>query len=242
MAVLTKAQIKHIQSFANKKSRELQDTYIVEGIKSVQDCLQHGAILQQIFVSQPSGFANEVVIPSFEMYKISLLTTPSTVLALFKKPLLTIAPTTGICLVIDGLQDPGNLGTILRTAHWFGIRQIVCSVETVDFFNPKTIQATMGSIAALQLYKTDIFSFLQNSKNMAIYATTLSGKPLQEVPIEKNACIVIGQEGKGIRQEIINLCRHQIKIKGAPGAESLNAAVATGIVCHHFFAALAAKN
>jgi RNA methyltransferase, TrmH family len=235
MAVLTKAQIKHIQSFANKKSRELLLSYLVEGVKSVQDCLQHGAVLQQIYVTQLYGFANEILIPDYEMEKISLLSNPSTVVALFEKPPILQVPTANTCLIIDGIQDPGNLGTILRTAHWFGIHQIVCSLDTVDFFNPKTIQASMGSIAALQLFKTDILLFLQKNNKRPSYATSLAGKPLQEVTIEKNALIIIGQEGKGIRQEVLDLCTHQIKIPGAPGAESLNAAVAAGIVCHHFF-------
>jgi RNA methyltransferase, TrmH family len=232
---LTKAQISYIKSFAEKKTRDIEHAYVAEGLKSIIDILKHGHQPKLIFCTQDYKLPQQQIIPTYQMEKISQLHTPTTVLAIFyKSKQAIIPPKTKLILVLDGLQDPGNLGTIIRTAHWYGVQQIVCSTTTVDAFGSKCVQATMGSIAAVNIIRTNVVNFLQEHTHISKYATVLSGTNVQDVVVPKQAIIVIGKEGEGISADVQACCNCGITIPQIGSAESLNAAVATGIILNKF--------
>jgi RNA methyltransferase, TrmH family len=233
---LTKLQIKHIQSLVHKKYREENACFVAEGLKNITDIHKFGLTILQLYTTQSTNLPNAVIVSDIEMKKISGLTTPSNAVAIIgMPPQKSLDVTNKITLVLDGIQDPGNMGTIIRTAHWFGIKNVVCSTDSADAFAPKVVQATMGSIGAVQVLRCDVEQFLQQHKTIPAYATSLSGKPLHTIDTCPEAFIVMGKEGEGIRPNVMQLCTHHIKIMGSGQAESLNVAVATGIICQHFF-------
>ena len=177
-----------------------------------------------------AGFINES-----ELERISFLSTPHQILGIFKQPVFdsSISLTNTITLLLDGIQDPGNLGTIIRIADWFGISQIIASKDSVDVYNPKVVQATMGGIARVRIIYEDILSFILAHENIPLYASTLQGKPLSSVGKITEAMLIVGNESKGISEEILRLSNHQITIPKFGQAESLNAAVALGIILSH---------
>lgn len=242
--MLSKSRLKYIQSLAHKKFREASAEFIIEGPK----------IMEEFLVNQP-GLINEIyaldtwldgakhllrsvdsnkIIPvtEIDLGKISLLTTPNQVLALVKKlnppddPILKGRFT----LVLDNIQDPGNLGTIIRTADWFGITQIICSNESVELYNPKLIQSTMGSILRVQVFYLDLETWIKAQKDIPIFCTALEGKNLFELQPIKEGLMIIGNESKGVRPSIMSAATEKISIPRYGGAESLNAAVAASIV------------
>ena len=173
-----------------------------------------------------------------ELEKISLLTTPNQVVAIvqqFDKGNIITAKDQ-ITLALDTLQDPGNLGTIIRIADWFGIKQIVCSLDSADIYNPKVVQSTMGSIARVKILYTDLKEWLGAQKNIPIYAASLHGKNIADIKKINEGIIIIGNESKGISEEIMKLANAGITIPAKGKAESLNAAVATGIILSHILA------
>lgn len=135
--------------------------------------------------------------------------------------------------MVDDLQDPGNMGTIIRIADWFGIDQIVCSKNSVEYYNPKVVQSTMGSLARVNIFYTDLISFIQNNKEIPLYAAALKGESVFEMGRIEEGIIVIGNESKGIHAELLKLSTHKITIPRFGHAESLNAAVAAGIILSH---------
>jgi RNA methyltransferase, TrmH family len=191
--------------------------------------LQHNSILQKY------GGAVIISVKDFELQKISAFTTPNNIVAIFKQKLVDpdINYADKITLALDGIQDPGNFGTIIRTADWFGIKNIVCSPKCADLYNPKVVQSTMGSLANVDIRYTDLHSFLSTQK-IRIYATGLQGVELQKIQTPKQAIIVIGSEGNGISTQIMDLVTQKITIAKIGNAESLNAAVATGIILAKF--------
>jgi TrmH family RNA methyltransferase len=176
--------------------------------------------------------AEVFVVKDFELEKISLLTTPNNVLGVFKKKINAEAININgkITLVLDTIQDPGNLGTIIRTADWFGVENIVCSLACADMYNPKVVQSTMGSLARVNIFYTDINVWLGKNKAIKKYAAALNGKNISSLKGVKEGIIIIGNEGKGISPEILNAVDEKITIPKIGEAESLNAAVATGII------------
>ena len=172
------------------------------------------------------------LVDSRELERISSLTTPNDVLGIFKKPTFSnpITAQAGISLLLDAIQDPGNLGTILRCADWFGITQVICSEECADVFSAKVIQSTMGSISRVQVLYTDPDLFLKTNNQVPVYAALLDGKNIYDYPKIKEGIIVVGNESKGIRPSLIKPGIHKITIPRRGDAESLNAAVATGII------------
>lgn len=168
-----------------------------------------------------------------EMKRISGLSTPSNVLAILEKP-VWVRPSAykGITLLLDTIQDPGNLGTIIRTADWFGVKHIICSEGSVDCFNPKVIQSTMGSIFRMNLFYEDIMKFIDANAGIPVLAASLHGKPLEENEQWKDLFLVIGNESGGIRKEILDKASRKLLISRRGEAESLNAAVATGILLY----------
>lgn len=232
---LTKAQIKHIQAFAIKKYRDEQHCFVAEGLKNITDIIKNGLELVQVYVTEPLLLPKEIIIQVFEMEKISMLHNASNCIAIFKKPIVSqLNLINKISLIIDGVQDPGNLGTIIRTAHWFGISNIFCSMDSADAYAPKVVQATMGSIGAMPIIRCNLEELIVANKNIPSYAATLDGQYMYRMPKAKEAFIVVGKEGEGISKSIQDICTNKIKIEGIGSAESLNVAVATGIICHYF--------
>ncbi|MBL0358995.1 MAG: RNA methyltransferase [Chitinophagaceae bacterium] len=244
--MLSKTHSKYIQSLHHKKSRDADNVFIAEGNKVVPELVQskqfvcieilgtkewlqqHEVFLRKYY----NGPLQEV--ESFELEKISALSTPNQVLAIFKKAAPVAIEVKGkISLVLDTIQDPGNLGTIIRIADWFGIQNIICSNNSTEMYNPKVVQSTMGSLGRVDIIYTDIAEWLQEHNEIRVYAAALDGKPVQQCKGIKEGLIIIGNESKGISKEILELVNEKITIPKIGEAESLNAAVATGIILSH---------
>ena len=169
-----------------------------------------------------------------ELQRVSFLSTPNQVLAVFRKPVFEQARfEDSVSLVLDGIQDPGNLGTIVRIADWFGIRNLVCTPDSADVFNPKAIQSTMGSIGRVQVLYKDPVALMDRYPDLPVYTAVLEGESIYKQPTIPKGWIVIGNESKGIRGELLQRATHPITIPRIGQAESLNAAVATGIILSH---------
>ena len=213
---------------------------MAEGVKIVEELISSEIKVREIFglldwVDEHKEVCEKASIEIFrvnrkELDRISFLTTPNQVLAVCEIPMWDINSKTGgeIQLALDGIRDPGNLGTIIRTSDWFGVNEIVCSDDCVDVFNPKVVQATMGSIARVKVVYTELPQYLARARK-EIYATVLGGDSIFDSrPGE--GIYIIGNESKGIRAEVLQHATHKISIPSKGGAESLNASVAAGIV------------
>lgn len=241
--MLDKSVIKDIQSLAGKKQRERSGTFLLEGPKLVQELLQaHPVLALGIYATEPWATENKellkgkplTIVSENELGRISQLATPHQVLAIAKQiPTTEPSAKVGITLVCCGIQDPGNLGTIIRIADWFGVKQIVCSEDTADLYNPKVVQSSMGSIFRVKLYYTELVNWLQQQKGVPIYACLLEGKDVTQMDRVQEGIFLIGNESKGIPAELTQLSQVKITIPGKGEAESLNAAVAIGIVLSH---------
>jgi TrmH family RNA methyltransferase len=176
------------------------------------------------------------IVTESELQKISSLSTPKQVLAVFKKKIQCkeFSVKDNITLVLDDIQDPGNLGTIIRTADWFGVKNMVCSLQTADMYNSKVVQSTMSSLARVNIIYTDIENWLKENHKVKIYAAVLNGKNLHEIGRVDECILLIGNESKGLSEKIISLADEKITIKKIGKAESLNAAVANAIILHQF--------
>lgn len=240
--MLSKAQISLISSLKNKKYRKDNQLFIAEGIKSVEEFINSSYQIDIIYVTEdaltklnkiPQNIKFELVSEK-DFAKITQLTTPQGVLALVKIPnsksVLELATYSNHMLVLDNIQDPGNLGTIIRTAEWFGMTHIVCSIDTVDVYNPKVVQATMGSLSRVEMIYTDISSFLTLYKGKK-YGALLNGENIYNVDFGESGLIVLGNEGNGIRDSILPLLDTAVTIPRVGNAESLNVAVASTIFC-----------
>jgi TrmH family RNA methyltransferase len=241
--MLVKSQVKYIQSLSQKKQRDADDVFVAEGPKIINELLDSPNIqLQQLFATDewirqnPTMAANAVPVTNAELARLSFLQTPNQVTAIFRKPVFpsTIIFTNKISLMMDEIQDPGNMGTIIRSADWFGTNLIICSRECADVFNPKVVQATMGSISRVQVIYNDLLTLLQKKSGVPVYAATLDGRDLNTIKAVKEAIILIGNESRGIDESLLALCDHKITIPQKGKAESLNAAVATGIILNKF--------
>lgn len=253
--MISKAKLKLIHSLENKKGRRENGLFVAEGPKVVGDLLSRFPVKLVVAVdewiknnSDHLRDAEIVEVSDEELRKASLLQHPQDVLALFELPRDTadasdIHPLPGsdevLSLALDGVQDPGNLGTIIRVADWFGIENIFCSTNTVDAYSPKVIQATMGSIARVRLYYTDLEQLLRGlSSDYPVYGTLLDGEDIYSQKLSRGGLIVMGNEGNGISPAIRPLINHRLLIpnypKGRPTADSLNVAIATAITCAEF--------
>jgi RNA methyltransferase, TrmH family len=242
--MLSKTQVKYIQSLLHKKFREEYGQFIVEGPKmaaeaitlSPADIINIYACAEWITSGHhfDHGLIQKTVeVSAQEMEKISALHTPSSVLVVLRKPSFSAPPAwDGITLVLDGIQDPGNLGTIIRTADWFGVKHIICGTGTADCYNPKVTQSTMGSIFRVRLFYEDLDSFFGHNDQIPIAATSLDGEPLRPAEKWESLFLVIGNESQGVRQAILDRAGRKILIPRTGNGESLNAAVATGIVLY----------
>ncbi|MFA4979432.1 23S rRNA (uridine(2479)-2'-O)-methyltransferase [compost metagenome] len=240
--MLSKAQISLITSLQNKKYRKQHGLFIVEGIKSVMEFISSSYEVESIFytddantkVGKISHNIKSHELTETEFQKISALKSPQGILALVKLPLQQKIVSSNLknkfSLVLDDVQDPGNLGTIIRTAEWFGIEHIICSIGTVDAYNPKVVQATMGSLARLQIHYTDLTDFIP-ATGLKVYGALLDGQSIYQTVWADEGLIVMGNEGNGISDEIIPLIDQAVTIPRLGQAESLNVAVATTIFC-----------
>jgi len=242
--MITKNQVKYIQSLGQKKSRDEANCFLAEGPKLVGELLMAGncRVVQlyalKEWIDANPGASRDIEITEVstgELEKISQLATPNQVIGVIEKMKwkdeLNVKGT--ISLVLDNIQDPGNMGTIIRLADWFGINTIFCSVDCADVYNPKVVQASMGSISRVRVEYMDILSLLKKNKEMRIYAAVLNGRDITKMEKLHEGIIVIGNESKGINEEILKIANVQITIPGKGKAESLNAGVAAGIILSH---------
>jgi len=243
--MLVKSKVKYIQSLGQKKFRQQEGVFIAEGPKLVKELLtEHSDSVLEIFALKTWIEENKKItdnrnlteITEAELEKISQLTTPNQVVAVVKhfNTIKPIADKEKFILVLDGIQDPGNLGTIIRIADWFGVQHIVCSEDSADRYNPKVVQSTMGSIGRVNVFYTSLTKWLGEQQDARIYAAVLEGQDITRMQEPAGGVIVIGNESKGISEEVLRFCNVTITIPQKGKAESLNAAVATGIILSHF--------
>ena len=244
--LITKSQVKYIQSLAHKKFRDAEGVFVVEGPKVTLELLTNGALRpRQVYAEKewigtlPPELAKRlktgplVEVGPAELERLSGLTTPNQVVAIFEKP--SFPPpvwTAGVHLVLDTIQDPGNLGTIVRLADWFGISVVVAGPESADVYNAKAVQSTMGSIGRVNVLYEDPMALLRGLQ-LPVYAAVLEGQGLYGLPRIRQGFIVIGNEARGIGPALLELATRRITIPRIGQAESLNAAVATGIILSH---------
>jgi TrmH family RNA methyltransferase len=242
--MLSKNQLRSIQSLQLKKNREESGLFIVEGEKSVLELINAGnwevdsIFAVDTFVTKFADLPGQVtIVTGDDLKKLSGLHSANTVLAVAKQKKGTLDNLLkGLSIVLDDIRDPGNLGTIIRIADWFGVENVICSNSTVDLYNPKTIQATMGSFLRVNVVYTDIKKLIeQNQTNVPVYATVLNGENIYKENLPENAWIVMGNEANGISEEIKSLIKNHLTIPSfsqtGTGAESLNAAIATAVIC-----------
>ena len=245
--MLSKNKIKYIRSLELKKNRKEERAFVAEGHKLVGDLLGHFSCRLLVATRSwldihPQVGADEVIeVTQEELTRASLQKTPQDVLAIFEQPEYPMNPeviSQSLCLALDDVQDPGNLGTIIRVADWFGIEHIFCSLGTVDVYNPKTIQATMGALARVKLHYCNLPSLIASLGDVPVYGTFLDGKNIYGEDLSTYGLIVMGNEGKGVSQAVADMVNKRLYIPNYPPqretSESLNVAMATGIVCAEF--------
>ncbi|MDO4728715.1 MAG: RNA methyltransferase [Bacteroidota bacterium] len=234
--MITKNQIKRILSLHQKKFRKQHNLFFVEGQKSINEFLSSDMVLEELYTCKDNfkNIPNRFQISPAEMQKISALSTNQDSLAVFQIKEPQPIDTSGLIVALDQIRDPGNLGTIIRLCDWFGIKDLVCSYDTVDIYNPKVLQATMGSITRVNINYVDLEQFLEYQKNN-IYGTFLSGDNIYTSNLSDRGIIVMGNEANGISPKIEHLINQKITIpRFGTHTESLNVATATSIVLSEF--------
>ena len=240
--------LKVVRSLAAKKYRDDEGLFVAEGTKCVRDTWDHfncrWLIAKRSWYEQcgtAEHYDKIVFANGQQMARISQFDTPSDVIAVYEKPADTIdsdSVSKSLNIVLDNIQDPGNLGTIIRLADWFGIRDIFASKTTVDVYNHKVVQATMGAIARVKVHYGDLEQVFESYPDLPIYGTFLDGKNIYQQPLTPNGIIVMGNEGKGISKEVAAHINHHLLIPSYPAgrvtADSLNVAIATAITCAEF--------
>jgi len=236
---LSKIQLKLITSLPQKKYRKKHNLFMVEGLKGVKEFLNSKFEIFQLFSSDDSCFfevENRTAISDKDLKKISNLKTPNKVVALFRIPKEDTINKLGLIVALDEVNNPGNLGTIIRLCDWFGVDQLVCSENTVDCFNPKVVQASMGSLTRVSIIYTDLEKYLQETE-LPKFAAVMNGKNIYKTELPKNGVIIMGNEANGVNNEILNLVTNKITIPRfgkSQQTESLNVATATAIVLNEF--------
>lgn len=238
--MLSKNQIKLISSLQQKKYRFAHQLFFAEGAKVIQELVKSNFELEHLYTTKEDFkevSPNKItLITENELNKISALSTPNTCLAVFKIPLESKITESGLVLALDSVRDPGNMGTILRLCDWFGIEQLVCSKETVDIYNPKVVQATMGSITRVNVNYVDLVSFLEKTK-LPIFGTFMDSNNIYKTALPQEGIIVMGNEANGISESIEKLVTKRITIPRFGGlqiTESLNVATATAVILSEF--------
>ena len=244
---LSKNRIKYIQSLKDKKHRVANGTFVAEGVKLVSDLLRScrcqfiAALPETVKHLQLNPGVETVEASEEELKKASFLKTPPQVIGVFYQQDNEVSLdglSKNLNLILDGVQDPGNMGTIVRLADWFGIEHLFCSFDTVDIYNPKTVQATMGAIARVKIHYADIGELLRNNPGIPVYGTFLNGADIYREKLSPNGFVVMGSEGGGISPAVEKLITRRLFIPNFPPdretSESLNVANATAIVCSEF--------
>lgn len=246
---LSKNKIKYVQSLKDKKGREEYGTFVVEGDKMVAELI--GSVKCQLLIAtsdfiqtnsiQDNNIEEIIEVTKSELSKASFLKNPQQALAVFYKPHYTLNTNQlkeQLILALDCIQDPGNLGTIIRLADWYGIENIICSTDTVDVYNPKVVQATMGALARVKVHYVDLYQYLKSAQGIPLYGTFLNGDNMYQHKLSETGIIVMGNEGNGISPQIETLITNKLFIPNYPQeretSESLNVAVATAIICTEF--------
>lgn len=241
--MLSKAQIKYIQSLQHKKYRQKFGQFVAEGDKIVQELLQATRYVKAVYatrewlldhrmLAEKATGVDVLEVAPVELKQLSSLSTPNQALALVQIPAPEAPVLDGaVSLALETIQDPGNLGTIIRIADWFGVRQIICSPDCADAYNAKTIQATMGSFMRVPVIVHTIPELLERNRHIPAYAATLHGDNIIKIKTIREGIILIGNESRGLSEEVLKLSSHHITIPRIGQAESLNAAIATGIIC-----------
>ena len=230
--------LKHIKSLRLLKFRQKYGQFVIEGRKSVNELIHSAYEIQGIYATQEHiqgipAHIEPVVLSTKEYASISQFNTPAGIMAVATIPSVhNITHNQALTLVLDNIADPGNLGTLIRTADWFGIKQIIASPQCADFYNHKTLSATMGSFTRVQFMNTELVPFLKGKNS---YGALLTGQTLDQVKVLSPAYLVIGSESHGISDAVRDILSHQVLIPGGGQAESLNASVAGGILMHQFF-------
>ena len=241
--MISKNQLKYIRQLEQKKYRRREGLFVAEGTKVVGDLLQRyrpEAVFATADWQAPAGIKPQLVTDD-ELRRISFLQHPQQVLALFPLPSVNSLPSSvnsELSLALDGVQDPGNLGTIIRIADWFGISTIICSEDTVDAWNPKVVQATMGSIARVNIIYNNLPDFLDSlPADFPVYGTFLDGDNIYTQELTREGLIIMGNEGNGISEAVRAKVNRRLLIPDfhqGETADSLNVAIATAITCSEF--------
>ncbi|MBX9807082.1 MAG: RNA methyltransferase [Flavobacteriaceae bacterium] len=238
--MVSKNQIKLITSLQQKKYRVTNLLFFAEGIKVIQELLESNFELVHLYSTlgdfQEVSNDKKTIIHESDLKKISALTTPNTCLAVFKIPVEKKIINSGLILALDSIRDPGNLGTILRLCDWFGINQIICSKDAVDIYNPKVVQATMGSIARVNVNYIDLKTFISQTK-LPVFGTFMDGNNIYKTNLPQEGIIIMGNEANGISPEIEKLIKNRLTIPRfgtLQKTESLNVATATAIILSEF--------
>ncbi len=250
---LSKSRISLYSQLSRKKIRDREGLFIAEGLKCVEDI--YDTFPPVAFIATPQWWETTAVgerlrqqypelcfsVDSRILAKISSLSTPPDIIAVYKKPEAPEAPPApaagNLYLLLNGIQDPGNLGTIMRTAHWFGVKRIYASSDTVDLYNPKTIQATMGSLGKVEVVYCDLCDLVKDNPQMPLYGTLLEGTNIYTAPLSQTGFIAMGNEGKGLSPELRSLVTVPLNIPPyhtTDHGESLNVAIATAVVLSQF--------
>ncbi len=239
--MLSKSQLKLITSLAKKKYRNQHQLFVVEGVKSINEFLESETQLHQLF-SIGEGIFNVdtskyISITEAELKKISSLTNPNKALAIFKIPKEQPISFNQLIVALDNVSDPGNMGTIIRLCDWFGITDLVCNSETVDCYNPKVVQASMGSLSRVNVTYLDLEVFVKEQKTVSIYGTFMTGENIYTTKVDEKGILILGNEANGISKSIERLVTKKISIPQfgeVKKTESLNVATATSILLSEF--------
>ena len=247
--MLSKALLKRISALENKKQRKESGLFVAEGGKTVIDLIKSGIKVDKIIATtewlQEHEFPHAIEaieVSKEDMRRASFQQAPQGVLAILHQPKYEVdasAPCNELCLALDNVQDPGNLGTIIRIADWFGIKNIFCSIGTADIYNPKTVQATMGAIGRVKVHYVDLPAYITSLQGEApVYGTFLDGENIYKKDLCNKGLIIMGNEGNGIGKECSALVNERLFIPNYPAgcetSESLNVSVATAIICSEF--------
>ena len=236
--MVSKSQIKLITSLKQKKYRDKTGLFVAEGPKVVSELIEAGFNLHSLYTTMADAISLQegIVVSESDLKKISFLTTANICVAVFEIPASIPVIPQGLIVALDAVRDPGNLGTIIRLCDWFGVEQLLCSNDTTDCYNPKVIQASMGSITRVNVIYVDLSAYIQKS-DLPVYGGVLNGSNIYSEELSENAIIVMGNEANGISEEIIKLISKPITIPqfGAnQKTESLNVATATSIILSEF--------
>jgi TrmH family RNA methyltransferase len=238
--MVSKNQIKLISSLQQKKYRVAHQLFFAEGLKVIQELLESNLELEHLYTTQNDFedvlFTKKTLVHETDLKKISALATPNTCLAVFKIPIEKKIKEAGLILALDSIRDPGNLGTILRLCDWFGVKQLLCSMATVDIYNPKVVQATMGSIARVNVNYVDLNAFVLETK-LPIFGTFMDGLNIYKTKLPQQGVIIMGNEANGISEELEKVIKNKLSIPrfgDVQKTESLNVASATAIILSEF--------